>query len=36
MTDKIIEVHSDGGGGSGALTVLTVVLGFIVVLALRY
>jgi hypothetical protein len=26
MTDRIIEVHSDGGGASGALIVLAVVL----------
>lgn len=36
MTDRIIEVHSDGGGGSGALTVLAVVLSLIVVLAVLY
>jgi hypothetical protein len=36
MTDRIIEVHSDGGGSSGALTVLAVVLGLIVVLAVLY
>ena len=24
MADRIIEVHSDGGGSSGALTVLAV------------
>jgi len=36
MTDRIIEVHSDGGGGSGALTVLAVVFGLIVVLAALY
>ena len=37
MTDRIVEVvHSDGGGGSGALTVLAVVLGLIVVLAVLY
>ena len=35
MTDRIIEVH-DGGGGSGALTVLAVVFGLIVVLAALY
>jgi hypothetical protein len=33
VTDRIIEVHSDGGGGSGALTALAVVSGLIVVLA---
>ena len=37
MTDRIVEVvHSNGGGGSGALTVLAVVLGLIVVLAVLY
>ncbi|MEK6408709.1 MAG: hypothetical protein AABN34_17440 [Acidobacteriota bacterium] len=36
MTDRIVEVHSDGGGGSGALAVLAVVLGLIVVLAVLY
>ncbi|MEK6324985.1 MAG: hypothetical protein AABN33_25365 [Acidobacteriota bacterium] len=36
MTDRIIEVHSDGGGGSGALAVVAVVLGLIVVLAVLY
>jgi uncharacterized membrane protein len=36
MTDRIIEVHSDGGGGSGALAVLAVVLSVIVVLAALY
>jgi hypothetical protein len=37
MTDRIVEVvHSDSGGGSGALTVLAVVLGLIVVLAVLY
>jgi hypothetical protein len=36
MTDRIIEVHSDGGGGSGALTVLAVVLAVIVVLVALY
>jgi hypothetical protein len=36
MTDRIVEVHSDGGGSSGALTVLAVVLGLIVVLAVLY
>jgi hypothetical protein len=36
MTDRIIEIHSDGGGGSGALTVLAVMLGLIVVLAVLY
>ena len=36
MADRIIEVHSDGGGGTGALTVLAVVLGLIVVLAALY
>ena len=35
MTDRIVEVHS-GGGGSGALTVMAVVLGLIVVLAVLY
>jgi hypothetical protein len=33
MTDRIIEVHS---GGGGALTVLAVVLSLIVVLAVLY
>lgn len=37
MTDRIVEVvHSDAGGGSGALTVLAVVLGLVVVLAVLY
>ncbi|MEK6320127.1 MAG: hypothetical protein AABN33_00445 [Acidobacteriota bacterium] len=36
MTDRIVEVHSDGGGGSGALAVVAVVLGLIVVLAVLY
>jgi hypothetical protein len=36
MTDRIVEVHSDGGGGSGALAVLAVVLSLIVVLAVLY
>lgn len=36
MTDRIVEVHSDGGGGSGALTVLAVVLSLCVVLAVLY
>jgi hypothetical protein len=37
MADRIVEVvHSDGGGGSGVVTVLAVVLGLIVVLAVLY
>ena len=36
MTDRIVEVHSDGGGASGALTVLAVVLSLCVVLAVLY
>ncbi len=36
MTDRIVEVHSDGGGGSGAWTVLAVVLSLCVVLAVLY
>ena len=36
MTDRIVEVHSDGVGGSGALTVLAVVLSLCVVLAVLY
>jgi hypothetical protein len=36
MTDRIIEVHSDGGSSSGALTLLAVVLGLIVMLAVLY
>jgi hypothetical protein len=36
MTDRIIEVHSDGGSTSGALTVVAVVLGLIVMLAVLY
>ena len=36
MTDRIVEVHSDGGGGSGALMVLAVVLVLIVAVAVLY
>jgi hypothetical protein len=36
MTDRIVEVHSDGGGGSGALTVVAVVLILCLVLVVLY
>ena len=36
MTDRIVEVHSDAGGSGGALTVLAVVLGLVVVLGVLY
>jgi hypothetical protein len=36
MTDRIVEVHSDGGGGSGALIVLAVVLVLIVAVGVLY
>jgi hypothetical protein len=38
MADRIIEehVHSDGGGSSGALMVLAVVLFMLVLLAVLY
>ena len=36
MTDRIVEVHSDGGGGSGALTVVAVVLSLCLVMAVLY
>lgn len=36
MTDRIVEVHSDGGGSGGALTVLAVVFGLLVVLGVLY
>ena len=39
MADRIIEehvVHTDGGGGSGALTALAVMLFLLVLLAVLY
>ena len=36
MTDRIVEVHSDGGGASGALIVLAVVLVLIAAAAVLY
>ena len=36
MTDRIVEVHSDGSGNSGAFIVLAVVLVLIVAVAVLY
>jgi hypothetical protein len=36
MTDRIIEVHSDDVGDSGALTVLAIMFGMILVFAVLY
>lgn len=38
MADRIVEehIHTDGGGGNGALTVLAVLLFMLILLAVLY